>query len=226
MYVKTVSKTTHPDMTPEQLIVHIARVSNPANQMNHDTAPKLLRYCLEHGHWSPFEMVHWTVSIETSRAIAAQILRHRSFSFQEFSQRYSDANILGRARLTEPLELRMKNAAGNRQGSGELCASEELNELAAGVIAEAEYVYNKLIEGGVAPECARMVLPLSTTTKLYMCGNIRSWIHYIYSRTYSRVQKEHRDVALAAYELLKVEFPITAAAIQAMIDERAARMLN
>lgn len=202
-----------PDATPECLMVYCARVSNPHNQANHATGAKLLRFCIDHGHWSVFEMVDWTVEIETSRAIAAQILRHRSFSFQEFSQRYSDVTLLG-SDLFEVPELRTKAAGGNRQGSGE---SADLNPVPhtcytardrmVGALSASRAAYTELLAAGVASECARMVLPLCTRTRLYMKGSVRSWIHYLDVRTAPTTQKEHREVALAVLGHFVQAFP-------------------
>jgi thymidylate synthase (FAD) len=186
--------------TAEDLMIAIARVSNPANQENVETGPKLLRYCLREEHWSIFESICLTVEVTTSRAIAAQILRHRSFTFQEFSQRYAVA-VSGH----EPLELRLAGAT-NRQGSLST-ADEELHKLAEEAMANSESAYKKLIDSGVAPETARFVLPLGTSTSLFMTGNIRSWIFYLKQRTSSHAQKEHRLLATSIQELLVPLFP-------------------
>lgn len=200
-------------LTPEQLIVYIARVSNPSNQNNHATGSKLLHYCMKHGHWSPFEMVDMTVEINTSRAIAAQILRHRSFSFQEFSQRYSDVNKMGDLKIE--VEMRAKHVEGNRQGSGEDIGDKYLqgttwniNAIARDAIVTSINNYNLLIANGVAPECARMILPLATPTRLYMKGSIRSWIHYIETRATTHTQKEHRELAYDIEEIFSEHFPV------------------
>jgi thymidylate synthase (FAD) len=194
------------DATPEMVIVYTARVSAPENQTKHFTALRLLSYCMRHGHWSVFEMVDLTMEIETSRAIAAQVLRHRSFSFQEFSQRYSAVTKLG-DQLFETLELRPKHVAGNRQGSDEVNAfPQAIAGHMAGKVADllttAEDLYQNLLREGVAPECARMVLPLATKTRIYMKGSVRSWIHYFKVRCDDHAQKEHRLLA----EALKAEF--------------------
>ena len=198
----TACKIPDQDLTPDQLIVYTARVSNPNNQLNHETGAKLLSYCMRHGHWSVFEMADMTVEIETSRAIAAQILRHRSFSFQEFSQRYSDVSKLGD--LLEPIELRAKHVDGNRQGSGE-----EIFEsaLADEVLKMSVSCYKALIRQGTAPESARMILPLCTRTKLYMKGSVRSWIHYLQQRCSPHAQKEHRLVAEEIRQIFASQFP-------------------
>lgn len=176
------------DLSLEQIIVYCARVSNPTNQHNSSTSDKLIRYLIKHKHWSPFEMVHVTFEISTSRAIAAQILRHRSFSFQEFSQRYSKATSM---RIPE---IR-KQSQKNRQGGEEEITDNDLNSLVTDSILQCKKTYDELIEKGVAKECARMVLPLCTDTTMYMCGSVRSWIHYLQLRCDASTQKEHRDIA-------------------------------
>ena len=192
---------------PEELIAYCARVSNPSNQMNHESAPRLLAYLIKHRHWSPFEMVDMCVEIKTSRAIAAQILRHRSFSFQEFSQRYSVATEI------EKIELR-KQAEKNRQSSEDVITDPVINNVTRHAIDTAVQTYNKLITQGVAKEQARMVLPLATSSTLYMKGSIRSWIHYIDLRAQQDTQKEHRDIALKCKEILVNNFPETAKALK------------
>ena len=196
-------------MSPEELIIYTARVSSPANQENHATAPRLIKYLINHKHWSPFEMVDWTVEINTSRAIAAQILRHRSFSFQEFSQRYAAVDI---TELPMP-EMRMIHKAGNRQGSGEACHDERINGLVAEQIQQATDLYARLLEQRVAPETARMVLPLCTPTRLYMKGSVRSWIHYFSARCDPHTQKEHRLIAKEIRDLFTKRFPQISAAL-------------
>jgi len=192
---------------PEELIAYCARVSNPSNQMNHESSPRLLAYLIKHKHWSPFEMVDMCVEIKTSRAIAAQILRHRSFSFQEFSQRYSVATEI------EKIELR-KQAEKNRQSSEDVITDPVINNVTRHAIDTAVQTYNKLITQGVAKEQARMVLPLATSSTLYMKGNVRSWIHYIDLRSQQDTQKEHRDIALKCKEILVNNFPETAKALK------------
>ena len=188
----------------EQLISYMARVSNPANQTNQETAPKLIRYLIKHHHWSPFEMVNMCVEIETTRSIAAQILRHRSFSFQEFSQRYADASQLGNPVIPQ---LRLQDLK-NRQNSVEV--EEEnlfLKQEICQLFKHSELVYKKLLEAGVAKECAREVLPLSTPTRLYMNGTIRSWLHYCDLRTAHGTQKEHAQIAAQIQDILYSELP-------------------
>ena len=211
MQVKLVSITQsliqEPEMTPEQLIVYIARVSNPSNQNNVGSFKDLIEYLIKHKHWSPFEMVDMTVEIVTSRAIAQQILRHRSFSFQEFSQRYSSALDF------EEVELR-KAGSTNRQSS--VNKFNPIIDKNSPFTAESyikkhqelcKELYDKLIDLGVAKECARFVLPLSTQTKIYMKGSIRSFIHYLEIRCGEDTQLEHRQVALAVLDIFKENFP-------------------
>jgi len=188
---------TKPEMkgikNAEDLVAFCARVSNPSNQMNVETAPKLLKFLIKHKHWSPFELVDMCVEIKTSRGIAAQILRHRSFSFQEFSQRYSIANEF------EDIELRLQGDK-NRQ-VGEILmntntdAYDKVNELLIESLSLSQHCYDTMIENGVAKEVARMILPLTTQTTMYMKGSLRSWIHYIELRTEQNTQKEHRLIA-------------------------------
>ena len=188
-------------VTAEDLIAFCARVSNPKNQMNKKTAPKLLKFLIEHKHWSPFELASMCVEIKTSRAIAAQILRHRSFSFQEFSQRYSQATDI------EPMELRFP-AETNRQSSSEALAKDhKAYEYVKESLEASLETYKDLIKMGVAKETARGVLPLNTQTTIYMNGTVRSWIHYIHLRTEENTQKEHRDVANAVKNIFIDEFP-------------------
>jgi len=193
-------------LTAEELTVYIARVSNPSNQTNTDTAPKLLAYCIRNGHWSVFEHVHMTVEIETSLAIATQILRHRSFTFQQFSQRYADVSKLGD--MIEPVELRMKSAGGNRQGSAEPVNDQVQDQFDYSTTLRASE-YATLITMDVAPESARFVLPQCTKTRLYMTGNLRSWIHYLTQRLDPHTQKEHREVAESILVHFRQHFPIT-----------------
>jgi thymidylate synthase (FAD) len=192
--------------SPEDIIAYCARVSNPTNQLNTQTAPKLLKFLIKHKHWSPFEMVDMTLEIKTSRAIAAQILRHRSFSFQEFSQRYSQAQVL------EKLELR-KQAAKNRQSSTDQYQNSTLQAKVREHIAKGVSLYNNLIEDGVAKESARMILPLTIETTMYMKGSIRSWAHYIDLRIEENTQKEHREIAEACKEIFKQNLPTVSEAL-------------
>jgi thymidylate synthase (FAD) len=194
-------------MTPDEFIAYCARVSNPSNQMNSLTAPKLLRYCAKHKHWSVFETVSITMSIETTRDIARQILRHRSFSFQEFSQRYADPTqdlgfVTREARLQD-----MKN----RQNSIETNDKEletSWNEMQTYVRASAENAYIWAVENGIAKEQARSVLPEGlTVSRMYMNGTLRSYIHWCQIRTGPETQKEHREIALDAWYQITEQFP-------------------
>jgi thymidylate synthase (FAD) len=187
-------------VTPEELIVYIARVSNPDNQMNMETAPKLINYLIKHKHWSPFEFVDITFEIVTRRSIAAQILRHKSFSFQEFSQRYSTATEI------QSIELR-KQGKTNRQSSEEIITDFALERDIEQHIANSKMLYDKLIKNGVSRETARDVLPLSTETTMYMKGSVRSWIHYLELRCSSDTQKEHRDIADGIKSIFSNNFP-------------------
>ena len=202
MNVKLVSLTQpHDDsMNCEDLIAYCARVSNPSNQNNTATAPKLLKYLIKHKHWSPFEMASMTLEIKTSRAIAAQILRHRSFSFQEFSQRYSVAQEL------EEVQLR-KQAEKNRQSSTDEFTDGLFLAKVREHLGRSVSLYNQAIKLGVAKESARLLLPLTTETTMYMSGTIRSWVHYIDLRSQEDTQKEHRDIANACKDIFVEHFP-------------------
>jgi len=202
----------------EDLVAYCARVSNPSNQLNKKTAPKLLNYLIKHKHWSPFEMVSMTLEIKTSRAIAAQILRHRSFAFQEFSQRYSEVLT------SRPVELR-KQGETNRQVGDELIDPvimdewfAEMTRPASGLIQDyidfSFKIYQRLISVGVAKESARMILPQSTETTMYMSGSLRSWIHYIELRTQEETQKEHREVAEGCKKVFVEQCPTLAEALK------------
>jgi thymidylate synthase (FAD) len=189
---------------PEQIISYCGRVSNPANQENYDTAPRLLKYLVKNHHWSPFEMASMCIELNTSRGVAAQILRHRSFCFQELSQRYMDVSEVG----ADVPHLRRQDAK-NRQSS--IDDIPDINEAFHDRIEE-HYknsfdLYKDLVDQGVAKECARFVLPLSTNTKMYMSGTIRSWIHYCQVRTSWDTQKEHRDIAMQVRDILLEQLP-------------------
>lgn len=192
--------------TAEDLIVYVARASNPKNQLNVATGPKLLNYCIQHSHWSPFEQVDMTVEIVTSRAISAQILRHRSFSFQEFSQRYSEVTEM------EPVEMRYQ-ADSNRQSSTTACEDSYIDYAFKSVLDMAKLRYNELLNKGVAKECARMLLPMCSKTTIYMKGSIRSWIHYLQLRTKQDTQKEHRLIAESILTIFVDTFPVIAEAL-------------
>jgi thymidylate synthase (FAD) len=202
-------------VTPEaeQMMGYIARVSNPQNQENPNVAG-LLKYCIKHQHWSVFEQAHMSLEIETNRGIAAQILRHRSFTFQEFSQRYADTNL-----ITEniPIPDLRKQDTKNRQNStddlGDYVKLKYQAEIAE-LFAHANNLYKRMLEAGVAKECARFVLPLATPTRIYMTGSVRSWIHYIDLRSAHGTQKEHMDIANACREVFVEQFPICAEALE------------
>ncbi len=181
-------------LSAEELTVYIARVYNPINQANTDTAPKLLAYCIRNGHWSVFEHVHMTVEIETSLAIATQILRHGSFTFQQFSQGYADVSKLGD--ILEPVEMRLKAEGGNRQGSSD----ETVNSIDADDKQISVGTYLALIARGVAQRMK---------TRLYMTGNLRSWIHHLTQHLDPHTQKEHRQVAESILVHFRQHFPIT-----------------
>lgn len=187
----------------EKTMLYCARVSNPANQNSENT--KLLDYCIKHGHWSVFEMAHMTVEIETSRAIAAQILRHRSFSFQEFSQRYAEVPEDG----FEFYEARRQDVK-NRQNSVDDMSDEVklwFREQQERVVEVSREAYRKALSFGIAKEQARFLLPLNTKTKLYMTGSVRSWLHYLELRTGNGTQKEHKDIADAISRIFCEQFP-------------------
>ena len=185
----------------EELIVYCARVSNPSNQLNVETSPKLIRYCIEHGHWSIFEQASMCIEIKTSRAIAAQIIRHKSFAVQEFSQRYSKTTSF------EDIEFRMQGKTNRQVGDDIVDLSDELQANVETALSFCKIVYNKLIDNGIAKECARMILPLTTSTTLYLNGTVRSFIHYLQLRTKQDTQKEHRDIALEIQKIFKQQFP-------------------
>ena len=207
MTVKLISVT--PDA--EKTMAFIARVSNPANQDNENYA-KLLAYCIKHNHWSVFEQSSMTLEIETNRGIAAQILRHRSFTFQEFSQRYADTNLLGDIPVPE---LRRQDTK-NRQNSTDDLDSITKVKLEAKIeehFFQSQHLYNELLSQGVAKECARFVLPLATPTRIYMTGSCRSWIHYINLRSANGTQKEHMDIANECKKVFICVFPTVAEAL-------------
>lgn len=207
------------DLTSEELIVYIARVSNPANQLNTDTSDKLIAYLIKNKHWSPFEMVDMTVEIVTSRGIAQQILRHRSFSFQEFSQRYAAVVDI------EHIELRMQ-AEKNRQSSS-LELPVELLHLDTAMnqhFRSGEMLYKAMLEAGVAKESARFILPIATQTKIYMKGSVRSWIHYLAIRLDEHTQLEHRQIAGRIAGLFSYNFPNISKALRSIeIDDLKVR---
>jgi len=209
MNVKFVSIT--PDA--EKMMAYIARVSNPANQQN-EKYSGLLKYCIKHNHWSVFEQSSMTLEIETTRGLAAQILRHRSFTYQEFSQRYADTKLLDD---TIPLPQLRKQDTKNRQNS-----TDDLDEFLVQdfqlemtkLFASSMKLYNKMLDRGVAKECARFVLPLATPTRLYMTGSCRSWVHYINLRSAHGTQKEHMDIAEECRRILTEQFPAVSEALE------------
>ena len=208
MDVKFVSIT--PDA--EKMMAYIARVSNPSNQQNENYSG-LLKYCIKHNHWSVFEQSSMTLEIETTRGLAAQILRHRSFTFQEFSQRYADTKLLD-TEIPVP-DLRSQDTK-NRQNSNDDIPQEKKEEYQALIARHFEdsmNLYNSLLENGVAKECARFVLPLATPTRLYMTGSCRSWIHYINLRSAHGTQREHMDVVEKARSILTEQFPSVSEAL-------------
>ncbi len=201
--------TATPDA--EKTMAYIARVSNPKNQDNQDFA-KLIQYCIKNEHWSVFEQAYMTLQIETNRGIAAQILRHRSFTFQEFSQRYADSTQLGNIPIPE---LRRQDTK-NRQNSLSDLPSEISNEFQTRIkiqFAESVKLYEEMIASGIAKECARFVLPIATPTRIYMTGSCRSWIHYINLRSGHGTQKEHMYIANACKNIFCNQFPTVSLAL-------------
>ena len=196
----------------EQTMAYIARVSNPSNQDNEKYAG-LLKYCIKHNHWSVFEQSTMTLEIETTRAIAAQILRHRSFTFQEFSQRYAQTNYLGDIELPE---LRRQDLKNRQNSTDDLDPNviDTLNKQMQTLFDSSLALYNQMIELDVAKECARMVLPLCTPTRIYMTGSCRSWIHYINLRSAHGTQKEHMDIAEACRKVFTEQFPTVSEALE------------
>ena len=209
MTVKLIQATPN----PEENMAYIARVSNPNNQENPNYAG-LLKYCIKHQHWSVFEQAYMTLEIETSRAIAAQILRHRSFTFQEFSQRYADTSLLAQE-IPMP-ELRRQDTK-NRQNSIDDLDEEHVHLMHKEIrqlFLDAQDVYRYLIDMGVAKECARMVLPLATPTRIYMTGSCRSWIHYISLRSANGTQKEHMLIAEQCKDIFIEQYPTVSEALE------------
>jgi len=194
----------------EELISYMARVSNPSNQSNTETSQRLIRYLIEHQHWSPFEMVNMCVEINTTRSIAAQILRHRSFSFQEFSQRYSQVTDVAQVPALRRQDTKNRqNSIDDLDGDKRKFFDTKINHL----YSECYRVYQDLLDAGVAKECAREVLPMAAPTRLYMNGTIRSWIHYCQLRCSNGTQLEHRIIAKGAYELLQEHLPSVCAVL-------------
>lgn len=208
MKVKLIQATPN----PEQNMAYIARVSNPKNQDN-ESFEGLLKYCIKHQHWSVFEQAYMTLQIETSRAIAAQILRHRSFTFQEFSQRYADSTELGKIPLPE---LRRQDVK-NRQNSIDDLPKEIAEVFRKRIKLQFDHavdLYEDMLEAGVAKECARFVLPLATPTRIYMTGSCRSWIHYISLRSSNGTQKEHMEIAEDCKKVFAEQYPTVAKALE------------
>ena len=201
--------TVTPDA--EKHIAYCARVSNPNNQENESIAG-LLKYCIKHQHWSIFEQAFMTLEIETTRGLAAQILRHRSFTYQEFSQRYADSNLLGNIDLPE---LRRQDDKNRQNSIDDLDPKvvDKLNRQMNTLFSSAYSLYNQMLEAGVAKECARFVLPLATPTRLYMSGTVRSWLHYIELRTGHGTQKEHMEIASECKSIFSEQFPTIASAM-------------
>ena len=197
----------------EKTIGYIARVSNPNNQDNPKVAG-LLSYCIKHGHWSVFEQAHMTLEIETTRGLAAQILRHRSFTFQEFSQRYAATNLL--ADEIPMFDLRSQDLKNRQNSNDDIPKNKkaDLQQKIAEYFVESMDLYNELLANGIAKECARFVLPLATPTRIYMTGSCRSWIHYINLRSAHGTQKEHMDIAEGCRRVFTEQFPLVSEALQ------------
>ena len=196
----------------EKNIAYCARVSNPNNQ-DSNSISGLLNYCIKHKHWSIFEMAFMTLEINTNRGIAAQILRHRSFTYQEFSQRYADASLLD-DEIPIP-DLRRQDHKNRQNSIDDISGNKRKNYEAAirELFAKSKYLYDLMLKDGVAKECARFVLPLATPTRIYMSGSIRSWIHYIELRSANGTQKEHMDIALSCKDIFINNFPIISEAL-------------
>ena len=197
----------------EEMMGYVARVSNPKNQDNPNVAG-LLKYCIKHGHWSVFEQAHMTLEIETTRGLAAQILRHRSFTYQEFSQRYADTNLLA-DEIPVP-DLRHQDSKNRQNSTDDVPKNkkQDLQERIAEHFTNSMDLYNELLANGIAKECARFVLPLATPTRLYMTGSVRSWVHYIDLRSAHGTQKEHMQIAEMCRDIFKEQFPIVSEALQ------------
>jgi len=208
MSVKLISIT--PDA--EKLIAYCAKVSNPKGQTDQNYT-KLLKYCIDHKHWSIFEMSHLTLELNTTRGLAAQILRHRSFNFQEFSQRYADTTLLSEE---IPLFDLRRQDNKNRQNSIDDISDETKSKWNSQIrqhFAKSKAIYDDMIADGIAKECARFILPLATPTRLYMSGSLRSWITYIALREKNGTQKEHQDIAKECKRIFCEQFPIISEAL-------------
>jgi len=196
----------------EEQLVFFARVSNPKGQDNKDTAPKLIKYLITHKHWSPFQLADMTIEINTTRAISAQILRHRAFTFQEFSQRYADVGLLGAPIVPHLRAQDFKNRQNSTDDLAERLGAEKLSSFyrrISNLFEESEHLYGEMVSVGVAKECARSILPLASRTRLYMHGSVRDWIHYLQVRSGVETQLEHREIALAILEIFKQQLPNT-----------------
>jgi thymidylate synthase (FAD) len=203
--------TVTPDA--EKTMAYVARVSNPKNQDNEKFAG-LLKYCIQHGHWSVFEQAHMTLEIETTRGLAAQILRHRSFTYQEFSQRYADSSLLGKE---IPLPALRRQDNKNRQNSIDdidPLMQQDFEIKMQRYFVDGMKLYKEMLDAGIAKECARFVLPLATPTRLYMTGSVRSWAHYINLRSGHGTQKEHMDIANACKSIFCEQFPVVSQALE------------
>ena len=192
----------------EKTMAYIARVSNPKNQSNDDYS-RLLSYCIKNEHWSVFEQSFMTLQIETNRGIAAQILRHRSFTFQEFSQRYADSSQLGNIPLPDLRRQDFKNRQ-NSISDLPIDLKEKFKDKITAHFKNASNLYEEMLKEGIAKECARFILPLATPTRIYMTGSCRSWIHYINLRSANGTQEEHKKIALESKLIFKKNFPIVA----------------
>ena len=213
MMMDTPTKLISVTPDAEKHMAYCARVSNPNNQEN-DKFSGLLKYCVKHQHWSIFEQAYMTLEIHTTRGIAAQVLRHRSFTYQEFSQRYADSSLLGE---TIPLpELRRQDTKNRQNSIDDLdpFMVQTLERQMQTLFDSSMALYQQMLDRGVAKECARFVLPLAVPTKMYMTGSVRSWIHYIDLRSANGTQKEHMDIALGAKKIFCEQFPAVAEALE------------
>ena len=208
MTAKLISVT--PDA--EKHIAYCARVSNPSNQGN-DSFEGLIKYCIKHKHWSIFEQAFLTIELETTRAIAAQVLRHRSFTYQEFSQRYADSSLLGRVIPLPELRRQDTNKRQNSTDDLDPFVKQNLELQMQTLFDSSMALYQQMLERGVAKECARNVLPLCVPTRMYMSGSVRSWVHYIDLRSANGTQKEHMDLANACKAIFVEQFPVIAQAL-------------
>jgi len=189
----------------EKTIVYCARVSNPAGQSNENYV-KLIRYLIKHKHWSPFEMANMVVEINTTRAISAQVLRHRSFAFQEFSQRYSDVGSLGSPSIPDLRRQDLKNRQNSIDDVPQAQVAAYRRRISE-LFEDSEHLYKEMVSSGIAKECARGILPMNSRTRLYMNGTIRSWIHYLQIRASVETQLEHREIALQVMDIFEEQLP-------------------